>query len=778
MSSTPPAGPRLGRNALLVVAALALAVLLALALRGRAPTGPASPAPAGTEAAARPQDYVGSAACAQCHAEAYRRWQGSQHAVAMQPASDGTVLGDFDDARYTADGVTTEFFRRDGRYFIRTEGPDGGTGEFEVRHVFGVYPLQQYLVELPRGHVQAFTVAWDARPTAEGGQRWFTLYPGERIDPRDELHWSRRQQNWNYMCADCHSTRVRKNYDAATDAYRTTYAEISVGCEACHGPGSGHVRAAEAARKSGTKPTDGALAVALDERKGVRWTIDPATGNARRSAPRSTDREIGACAQCHARRGQFSDADRAGEPFTDHYRPALLTAGLYHPDGQQRDEVYDWGSFLSSRMHAQGVTCSDCHDPHDGKPRAAGDALCAQCHLATRYAAPAHHFHPAGGEGSACTDCHMRTTTYMVVDPRHDHSFRIPRPDLTATLGVPNACNDCHRDRSPQWAAAEVRKRYPEPKTGYQGFAEAFAASDAGRPATLELTQVVANDGESAIARASALSRLAAWPGENSLLAAEAALEDPSPLVRLGALEVYQSLPPAERRAVIPRLADPSRVVRMEAARTLAALPPAALGPDAGATFARAAAEYVAAERFNADRPENRTNLGGYFGERGEFAAAEAEFRAALALDERFVPAWVNLADLLRTQGREPDAERVLRDGLKASPDDPSLHHALGLSLVRQQRLPEALPELARAAALAPDNARLAYVHAVALHSVGRTTEALRWLERALARAPADRDVLSALVALNAEAGHAEAARRYDQRLRQLDPAGAPSGGR
>ena len=372
----------------------------------------------------------------------------------------------------------------------------------------------------------------------------------------------------------------------------------------------------------------------------------------------------------------------------------------------------------------------------------------------------------------------MRTETYMVVDPRHDHSFRIPRPDLTIRLGMPNACNQCHRDRSAQWAVAEVRKRYPQPKTGFQDFAEAFAASDGGRPATMELTQLVANPEESAIARASALTRLAGAPGENPVMAAEAALQDPSPLVRMAALDAYESLPPAERKPAADLLSDPSRAVRIQAARLLAPLAKDALGPDAAAAFDKAAEEYVASERFNADRPENRTNLGGYFADRGEYPKAEAEYRAAIALDDQFVPAWVNLADLMRLQGREADAVKALRDGLAVSPNDATLHHALGLSLVRQGNMPGALEELRRAAELAPKNTRLTYVYAIALKSAGRTKEAITWLERALATAPDDRDVLNALMTVNAESGNMEAARDYGARLQKLYPTSAgPLGG-
>jgi len=532
------------------------------------PAAVTDPAPIPTAA-----EFVGSAACADCHAAEYERWRASQHAVAMQVADGSTVLGNFDGARFRNFGVTSEFFRRDGKFIVRTDGPDGKLADFEVRHTFGVYPLQQYLIELPGGHVQALSIAWDARPKDRGGQRWFHLYPNERIDHRDELHWTQRQQNWNFMCSDCHSTNVRKNYDPAERTFATTFSEISVGCEACHGPGSVHVGRARAAATSGQPMPNSGLTVNFDERRGVAWVIDPATGNAARSTPRTTEKELDVCAQCHARRGQFSNDYRAGEPLQDHYLPALLSEGLYHPDGQQRDEVFNWGSFVSSRMYAKGVTCGDCHEPHGGQLHAPGNGVCAQCHSAAKYDAASHHFHETGTPGAACAACHMKTETYMVVDPRHDHSFRIPRPDLSVSLGVPNACNQCHTDRNADWAAAEIRKRYAEPKPGFQGFAEAFAAADRrDADASIALTQVTANHDESAIARASAIERLTRRPGENTILAAEAGLKDTSPLVRRAAVSAFEILPPLQRRAVMPLLSDPVRTVRMQAARTLALL--------------------------------------------------------------------------------------------------------------------------------------------------------------------------------------------------------------
>jgi predicted CXXCH cytochrome family protein len=705
-------------------AGLGLVMLVGLALAWRAgligdatPPGDAPP-PAAAEPLA-PATYVGSVACRDCHADEYQRWQLSQHAVAMQVADERTVLGDFSGVKFSNRGVTSEFFRRDGKFVVRTDGPDGRLADFEVRRTFGVYPLQQYLIELAGGRVQALSIAWDARPKDQGGQRWFHLYPDERIVHTDELHWTQRQQNWNFMCSDCHSTEVRKNYDAAAGTFATTWFEISVGCEACHGPGGNHVSIAREASGRDSAEAASGLTVTFDERKGAAWVIDPATGNAARSVPRETSKELDVCAQCHARRGQFSNDYRPGEPFTDHYLPALLGPGLYHPDGQQLDEVFNWGSFLSSRMHEQGVTCSDCHDPHGGKLHAPGNAVCAQCHAAAKYDAPSHHFHEQGSAGAACASCHMQTATYMVVDPRHDHSFRIPRPDRTVSLGTPNACSHCHADRKAEWAAAEIRKRYPDPKPGFQGFAEAFAAADRGDPsATMALVQVAANLDESAIARASAIERLARLPSESALFAAEAGLKDPSPLVRRASVAVYEQLPPLRRQALMPLLGDPSRSVRMQAARSLAPLADDAFDATTLPAFKAASAEFIAAERFNADRPEHRTNLGGFLAERGETLAAEAEYQAALKLDPRFVPAWANFADLRRLQGREAEAEATLRDGLKLTPDAAALHHALGLSLVRQQRKAEALRELERATELEPGNPRYKYVYDIAVQEL------------------------------------------------------------
>jgi len=651
---------------------------------------------------------------------------------------------------------------------VRTDGADGTLADFEIRYTFGVDPLQQVLIEFPDGRLQALSIAWDARPKDQGGQRWFHLYPNEKVDFRDELHWTGRQQNWNFMCADCHSIDVRKNYDAATNSFKTKWSEVTVGCEACHGPGSVHAQWAK------TRPADPSLGltVRLDERRGVAWTIDPATGNASRSRPNDARTEIEVCAQCHARRAQIAEGYFAGKPFLDHYRPSFLSPGLYYADGQQRDEVYVWGSYLQSKMHRAGVTCSDCHDPHSGALRAQGNALCAQCHLPARYDGAKHHFHRAGEKGSACVDCHMPARNYMVIDPRRDHSLRVPRPDQSAAFGVPNACSACHADKDAGWAAAALEQQLGRRPEGFQRFAATLAAAERGDAGAGDSLAALARDpSQPAIARASAAQALAPMLSPERLDALRAQLAAADPLLRLAAVSALDALPEEPRLALAtPLLDDPVRAVRIEAASVLASVPDAAFPAARKAAFERAAAEYEAVRRANFDRPESRTALGTFYAQRGRAEDAEKTLRSALELEPRHVPASVNLADLLRSLGRDKDAEAVLREGLQRMPEDATLHHVLGLTLVRLQRADEGLAELARAAALAPGDARFAYVYAVGLYSRGKPQEALAEIDRALERHPASRDLLLAGASLSRESGERERALGYARRLAEAAP--------
>jgi predicted CXXCH cytochrome family protein len=678
--------------------------------------------------------FVGRARCATCHETEDRLWQGSHHDLAMREATPATLKGDFSGRTLTHFGTTSTFYRRGDRAFVRTDGPDGRLHDYPVAYTFGVAPLQQYLVALPGGRYQALPQAWDARPAAEGGQRWFHLYPGEPLPAHDALHWTGRNQNWNQMCAECHSTGLEKRYLPERDEYRTTWSEIDVSCEGCHGPGARHLAwAAAPARARAADPSLG-LAVRLRDPGRGTWGVDPRTGNGHRLAPPVATGEVETCARCHSRRTPIAPAYAYGRPLLDSHRPALLDEGLYHADGQIDGEVYEYGSFLQSRMFSKGVTCSDCHEPHSATLRRPGNALCTHCHDATRFDSPNHHHHAAdtaGRVGAQCVSCHMPAKTYMEVDARRDHSLRIPRPDLSVELGTPNACNGCHRDRSPRWAAAAVA-RWTGGRALPPHWGEAIAAGRRGLPgAGAALLAVTEDRAVPAIARATAWALLGRRAESLPPAVLQAALEragaDPDPLVRLGAtiaLGEAAALAPEERlRLGAPRLADPVRGVRIEAARALAPLPPELRARRDGPAWTAALADFRAAQEANAERPEAHAELGWLaiqLGDLGDLDWAEAEYRTALSLDPAFATAWADLADLARARGKDDEAEPLLRQAVALAPKEGAIRCALGLLLIRRGRLDEATAELGQAAALAPGEPQYADLRDLAQEALNR----------------------------------------------------------
>jgi Tfp pilus assembly protein PilF len=730
---------------------------------------PLSPAASSVPASQEPV-YVGKAVCAPCHQRATERFTGSHHDRAMQPASTATVLGDFNNATFTYNGVTSAFFKKDGAFFARTDGPDGTLRNYRIAYTFGIDPLQQYLIEFPGGRLQALSIAWDTRPKGAGGQRWFHLYPNEKVDFRDVLHWTGVAQNWNYMCSECHSTNVEKNYRPDENRFDTRWSEVNVSCEACHGPGSAHVEWGRR-EKEGSAPNDPTKGLIVDlAARGGTWVFEGSAPIAHLSAARDPRSQI-VCGRCHTRRTQISDDYRQDQPFGQTHIVALLDEGLYHADGQILDEVFEYGSFLQSRMHERGVICTDCHDLHSGRLRAEGNVVCATCHRPGQYDTPTHHHHKAGTEAARCVQCHMLARTYMVVHRRHDHSFRVPRPDLSVALGTPNTCTDCHKDRSTQWAADAVVKWYGPTRTRGPRYARAFFA---GRQrmagADRLLVDVIADRSFPAIVRATALSLLDNFPGTAPDLV-ERSVQDPDPLVRRAAAALLIRWEPLGRwRVGGPLLSDPIRAVRLEAVNALAdAAPAVKLNPEQRTVFERALADYRETQAFNADRAEAWLNAGALEVRLGDPARAEADYRRAIRMQPAFIPSYVNLADLYRGQGRDVEGERVLRQ----APDGADVHHALGLLLVRQKRTAEAIGELAKATAERPESPRYAYVYAVALDSVGEHAKAMARLEQAHRRFTADRDILSALAQFSVQAGDREAAARWVQKLRDLDANGA-----
>lgn len=731
--------------------ALAGLVLLAACSREEYPRR--EPAPGAQGIAFAPNET-----CRECHAREYEEWLGSDHQLSMQPATPESVLGDFNDAAVQFEGLKARFFRKDGRYFVHTEGPDGEYRDFEIRYTFGVRPLQQYLVQFPGGRLQCLTIAWDTER-----RRWFSLYPGERYPPGDPLHWTGWSQRWNLMCAECHSTNLRKAYDAGSDTYRTAWDEINVSCQACHGPGQRHV---EWARRwpEGYKP----------KRDELGLVVDFAAGDSRY--------QVDQCARCHSRRHQVSPEDAHGRPFMDDFQAATLREGLYYADGQILEEVYVYGSFLQSKMYRRGVRCTDCHNPHSLGFRRPGNALCTECHQpeppqrfptlpAKNYDDPSHHRHRPDSDAARCAACHMPERTYMVVDPRGDHSFRVPRPDLTVKLGVPNACNSaCHQDRSPKWAAEWIRKWYG-PKQAAPHWGEVIAAGRRGEDGAEAGLAALARDlNQPGIVRATAVELLRGY-GEAGVRVMLDLLGDEDPLVRVvaaGGLETYE--PALRLDAVAPLLADEIRAVRQEAARVLASVPPAMMSAAQRRAFEAALAEYRETQRANLDTPGARLNLGILAAAQGRAGEAIEWYRKAIELDPMFLPAQLNLATLYNQLGRNQEAEQVLREAIRHTPEDGELRYSLGLLLAEENRLGEAARSLGEAAKLLPGRARIRYNYGLALQHLGRTGEAERELLRAHETDPRDPDIVHALVILYLQQRRLEEAQIYAVKLAGLLP--------
>ncbi len=705
----------------------------------------------------RPADetayYVGRGQCERCHQEETELWAESDHDLAMDRATPDAVLGDFDDARHThpLTGITSKMFRRGDEFLVTTDDSNGRMREFKVEYVFGVRPLQQYLVHTHGGRLQCLPVAWDTE-----NKRWFHLYPHEKIPAGDELHWTGPLQNWNYMCAECHSTDLQKKFDLATNTYHTTFSEIDVSCETCHGPGSLHVELADA--------------------KGPFWDRRHGFGlpNLKSEDPHV---EIETCAPCHSRRRIVYPGFRPGNKFLDYYMPQLLDNDLYYADGQILEEDYVYGSFIQSRMYREKVRCTNCHDPHTTRVKFKDNRLCGQCHVPATYDTPKHHHHPDSSQpGTLCVECHMPNTTYMVVDPRRDHSLRIPRPDLTVSLKIPNACTGCHDDKSkgetPEWAEQQVETWYGKRK-GPKHFAYAIAAGRRGEPAGLtELLAVVKRKDLSAMVRASATSLLGRYPGESARFACFRGLEDSDPLVRAAAVRSLENVSPTDLlRRLAPLLRDPIRAVRTEAARLLSAVPQREFSADDRKAFDAALAEYLVGQEASGDQAAAHLNSAVVHTNRRRLAEAEAEYRTALRLDPTFVPARINLAMLSEQQGNRAEAERQFRKVIELSPELAEAHYSLGLLLAEDhKRLDEAAEFLAAAARLSPNNPRMHYNHGLALQRLGRPDEAEEALRAAHKLSPRMPDYLNALAILYSQQKRWARAVACAEELTRLDP--------
>ncbi|MCY1416746.1 putative PEP-CTERM system TPR-repeat lipoprotein [compost metagenome] len=436
-------------------------------------------------------------------------------------------------------------------------------------------------------------------------------------------------------------------------------------------------------------------------------------------------------------------------------------------------------------MYAAGVACTDCHDPHTTKVKIEGNGLCQQCHnpipparfpslQAKNYDSPEHHHHQAGSQGAQCVNCHMPAQTYMVVDPRRDHSFRRPRPDLDAQTDSPDACTACHKDKEPVWAAKAIEGWFGTPQRPPH-YGQALHAGRTGQADALpQLSALISDLGKPAIVRATAAEQLAAM-GEPALPSLAQALKDDNAMVRAYAASGFTRQKPVERvKYLLPLLHDDNLAVRDEALRALAGISLIALPEAEREPYKAALADYERRLRGNADLPGNRLNLAVLLERDGRQQDALEQYRQALKLDPYFAPARVNLVTLANSMLRQDEAEQVLREGvaLKDMPvtDHGNIAYMLALLLVERNMMDEALPLLETAAKELPQNARIRYNQGLLLMQMHRRVEALAALKAGLEQAPDDADLLYAMVYLHGSAGLQQEAIKYVRQLEKAAP--------
>ncbi|WP_105101530.1 tetratricopeptide repeat protein [Microbulbifer pacificus] len=679
--------------------------------------------------------YVGSAVCSNCHSEQSNLWQGSHHDESMAHASPQTVKGNFDNQSLTALGMEHRFYQRDNTFWVSTEGSRGERAEFKVLYTFGTEPLQQYLVEMNKGRLQALPLAWDTEKKS-----WFHLQADLKPKPGEWIHWTQGGMNWNSMCADCHSTGLSKNFDSKTREYDTRWEGIDVGCEACHGPGSLHVAQAG----EGITPS--------------KETLDMIRGE---SAAELVDK----CGRCHARRQPLTPVFKHNsDTMLDHYLPMTLQNGPYYSDGQINEEVFVYGSFTQSKMYAMGVSCVDCHNPHSTRLVRKGNSLCTGCHLSEQYDTSKHHHHPTSeahasdtystGTGNQCVDCHMPGRNYMTNDFRRDHSLRIPRPDLSVEFGTPNACNSCHQDKNPEWAAQKIKLWYGEKRPAH--FSEILARAIGGEEEVITTVQPLAKllraTNQPAIARATAADLLAPLLQEpEAARVLQQALSDTSPLVRVSAVSAYYNAPMHYKLPLLtPLLADPVLAVRISAAKSLSEMNDMQflnLEPETQRQYQQALEAYQRSLEINDDFVSSSHQRGLDLEKAGHLGAAARQYEHALTIDDRANASRMNLAQIHYQYQQYERAEALYRKVLSQEPDAVPSRYALGLLLAEMGKKEEAEDHL-EIAAKGGNNARIWYNLGVLRHQRQDWKPAETAYRKALALAPDNVDYVSALASL------------------------------
>jgi tetratricopeptide (TPR) repeat protein len=698
-----------------------------------------------TETLSSNNAYVGDKSCVKCHTTEHHQWKQSDHYMSMLPANDSTVKGDFNNVTFTADGVTSKFYKKGSKFFINTEGDDGKNHDFEVIYIFGYKPLQQYLVQFPGGRLQVPRLSWDVNK-----KRWFNQYAGKKIPSHDWLHWTGNAQNWNTMCASCHSTNLHKNYDSKTDTYKTSYSIINVSCESCHGAGQKHLGYVNSDDyKSGEKV------------KGSFMKLGKKSGQLE---------QINTCAPCHARVSEISPKHIDSPEIMDNYIPQIPDTEYFHADGQVDDEDYIYTSFLQSKMFSKGVKCSDCHNPHSTKLKQIDNQTCVQCHIPKKYDTPKHTFHIQTSKGSLCINCHMPGKLYMGNDLRHDHSFRVPRPDLSVKFGTPNACSNCHKDQSDKALANAVIK-WHGPNRKHHFADDLIPGSQLDANSEPHLIQLINTKTTPNIIKATAAFYLGSFTTQTSLNALLSCLNHNDAQVRYRALRSLSSFPPNNWiENVAPLLSDKVRAVRIAAADLFVSFPKDQIPNQYANAFKSANKELVNYLRYQTDFSVGNVMLADYYLKIQDYTNAESFYLKGLQKDSQMNYALLNLSSLYNIVGKNDASLRILQKALKNDPANERIYYNLALLYNEMNNKTAAEAAFAKAIALKTQNPRVYYNYGLMLNTNKKFKEAEAVLQKGIAINPNVPDLYYALAFVYIQTGNTVKEQQTVFKLKQLDP--------
>jgi len=689
-------------------------------------------------------EYLGASSCASCHSKEYQDWQHSDHYLAMQTVSDSSVLGDFNGTRFSSDGVQSLLSKHGEKYTINTEGPDGTNLDFEVKYIFGYFPLQQYLIEFEGGRLQSARQSWNSRD-----KKWFHQNAGQKIHPKDWLHWTGNGQNWNTMCASCHSTNFKKNYDFGTDTYASTFSEINVACESCHGAGGQHL----------------AYVQSEDYKQGKR----SAHSGLYYGKEKNNRLQLNTCAPCHARKTDIGTDAAGSSELLDHLIPELISNAHYFADGQIKDEDYEYGSFAQSKMFHNKVQCSDCHNPHSGKLKKEGNNLCLSCHE-SKYNTESHHFHKGSGESTQCINCHMPQKTYMGNDLRRDHSFRIPRPDQSLVYKTPNTCNTCHSKQSATWAAEAIKKWYGT-KRNYHFSDDLLPGSLLNNQSKVHLQKLAGDTSQPEMARATAVYYLSNIQDQEIAETLLALSRDEKPLVRYHAFRAFENYP-AELwvHAASHGLKDPVRAVRIATADLYHLVGEQQVPASAKNAYASANAENKMYLRYQRDFALGNVMMADFHLQEGDYKNAIMHYLRGLKKDSLMNYARLNLSTAYNSLKLNNEALSTLKQAELIDPKNTDVQHNLALLYYEAEDLASSLMHFKKALRTGHVSPDVYYNYGLLLQQTGDKPQAETIFLRGHTLYPGSVKLNFVLCSFYLKEGNVNKAKTYGRVLYQLDP--------